>query len=140
MQKNVCKEIHQAIDVSFSEVTTSDKVSYAPQVGRKCNNSHMCKRGKKCDDKKLNKLLEDEVDSNIIEAQIIIKLNGPEGSIHFYEPQIGKIGRGLDDPQVGMPKNLRNILHESLNLKGSKDGKIEKLSYASQIGRKSNNT
>ena len=100
----------------------------------------MCKPGKKCDDKKLDKLLEDEADNNIIQAQIIIKINGPEGSIHFYEPQIGKIGRGLDDPQVGMPKNIRNILQESLNLNGSKDGKIEKLSFASQIGRKSNNT
>ena len=140
MQENVFKEIQQAIDVSFSKVTTSDKVSYAPQVGINSNNSHICKPGKKCDDKKLDKLLEDEADNNIIEAQIIIKLNGPKGSIHFYEPQIWKIGRGLDDPQVGMPKNLCNILQESLKLNGSKDGKIEKLSYASQIGRNYNNT
>ena len=68
---------------------------------------------------------------NIIESQIIIKLNGPEGSIHFYEPQTRKVGRGLNDPQVGMPENMCSILQEALNLNGLKDGKTNKLSYAS---------
>ena len=70
----------------------------------------MCKPGKKCDDKNLGKLQEDEASSNIIEAQIIINLNGPKGNIQFYEPQTGRVGRELDDPQVGMPKNMCNIL------------------------------
>ena len=65
---------------------------------------------KKCDDKKIEKNQEDEAGSYLIEAQIIINLNGPEGSIRFYEPQAGKVGRGLNDPQVGMPKNMCNIL------------------------------
>ena len=94
---------------------------------------------KKCVKKNLNKLHKDEVGSNLIEAQIIININGLEISIQFYEPQTRKVGRGLDDPQVGMLENMCNILHISLNLNGLKYGKTNKLYYASQKGRNSNN-
>ena len=46
MQENVYKELQEAIEFSFSEASTIDKLSYAPQVGINFNNSHMYKPGK----------------------------------------------------------------------------------------------
>ena len=43
MQENVYKELQESIEFSCSEASTTDKVSYAPRVGRNSNNSHMCK-------------------------------------------------------------------------------------------------
>ena len=54
MQENVYKELQESIEFSCSEASTTDKVSYAPQVGINSNNSHMCKPRKKSDDKKLS--------------------------------------------------------------------------------------